>query len=84
MPRKHKQVSISITPELLKRAHARAEQMGFGNSFSAYVAKLIRNDLAGDSEPGGYPSPGDDRLASSATMNLNEEGGVPKRKKKAA
>lgn len=51
MPRKHQNVSVSITPELHKRALERAEDLGFGNSFSAYVQKLIKEDL-GEQVPG--------------------------------
>jgi hypothetical protein len=53
MPREHKAIAISIRPELLKKAKARAEKQGFGNSFSAYVTKLIRDDLEKASVP--YP-----------------------------
>jgi hypothetical protein len=38
--------SISLDPDLAQRASDRANALGFGNSFSAYVAKLIREDLA--------------------------------------
>jgi hypothetical protein len=40
-----KKTSISIDPTLAARALRRAAQLGFQNSFSAYVAKLIREDL---------------------------------------
>lgn len=38
--------SISLEPDLAQRAVERAAALGFGNSFSAYVAKLIRDDIA--------------------------------------
>ena len=30
----------------MARAERRADALGFGNSFSAYIAKLIRDDIA--------------------------------------
>lgn len=50
MPRTHTNVSVSITPELMKAAKQAAANKGFGNSFSAYVAKLIADDIAGSPE----------------------------------
>jgi hypothetical protein len=45
-----KKTSFSIDPDLVarakKHAKARAEKDGYVFSFSAYVAKLIRDDLA--------------------------------------
>lgn len=46
MSRTHKTVAISLRPELQADALARAKELGFQNSFSAYVAKLIADDLA--------------------------------------
>lgn len=37
--------SISLEPDLALRAQARAKALGFRQSFSAYVAKLIEDDL---------------------------------------
>lgn len=45
MPRTHATVAISLHPELREDARQRAQQLGFGNSFSAYVAKLIAEDI---------------------------------------
>lgn len=45
MPRTQKPVAISIDPELHIRAKARAKGMGFKHSFSAYVQKLIEEDV---------------------------------------
>lgn len=45
MSRTHETVAISLHPELRDEARQRAAQLGFGNSFSAYVAKLIAEDL---------------------------------------
>jgi hypothetical protein len=39
--------SISLDPDLAERAEQRAAALGFSTSFSAYVAKLIADDLAG-------------------------------------
>jgi hypothetical protein len=40
-------VTISFSPaDVLERAKARAERLGFRNSFSAYVVKLIEDDLS--------------------------------------
>ena len=50
MPRTHTNVSLSITPELMREAKEVAEAKGFGNSFSAYVAKLIADDVAASRE----------------------------------
>lgn len=52
--------SLSLAPDFLEQAKARARELGFENSFSAYVAKLIRDDLrvssrAKDDCPGGRP-----------------------------
>lgn len=41
-----KKTSISLDPSLENRAKQRADELGFANSFSAYIAKLIRDDLA--------------------------------------
>jgi len=42
-----KVVTISFSPpDLLPRAKERAAAKGFRNSFSAYVCKLIEDDLA--------------------------------------
>jgi hypothetical protein len=43
--RTHVTVAISLHPELRAQAQRRAEALGFRNSFSAYVAKLIADDL---------------------------------------
>jgi hypothetical protein len=56
MPRTHATVAISLHPELRAQAQRRADGLGFRNSFSAYVAKLIADDLqkhdaAGESSP---------------------------------
>lgn len=45
MPGSHK-TSISLDAELMVRAERRAAALGFANSFSAYIAKLIRDDVA--------------------------------------
>ena len=47
MPRTHATVAISLHPELREEARQRAQELGFGNSFSAYVAKLIAEDIRG-------------------------------------
>ena len=36
--------SVSIRKDLYQRAEARAKELGFENSFSAYVSKLITDD----------------------------------------
>lgn len=38
--------SISLDANLARRAQERAARLGFKQSFSAYVAKLIEDDLA--------------------------------------
>jgi hypothetical protein len=40
--------SLSIDPETLKLAKDRAKKLGFRNSFSAYIVKLISDDLKED------------------------------------
>lgn len=45
MSRIHQTVAISLHPELRAAAQGRAEELGFRNSFSAYVAKLIAEDV---------------------------------------
>lgn len=45
MPRTHATVAISLHPDLREEARQRAQELGFGNSFSAYVAKLIAEDI---------------------------------------
>lgn len=45
MPREYQNVSLSIEPELLKKAREQARKRGFKNSFSAYVQLLIEEDL---------------------------------------
>lgn len=45
MSRTHATVAISLLPELRDEARQRAEELGFGNSFSAYIARLIAEDL---------------------------------------
>jgi hypothetical protein len=45
MPGSHK-TSISLDADLMAKAERRADALGFGNSFSAYIAKLIRDDVA--------------------------------------
>lgn len=52
MPRKHTNIGLSITPELYKLAMERAERLGFENSFSAYIQKLIKDDLDKPPPPG--------------------------------
>ena len=47
MPRTHATVAISLHPDLREEARQRAQELGFGNSFSAYVAKLIAEDIRG-------------------------------------
>ena len=48
MPAKNVVVKgISIDPELLELGLERAKQLGFRNSFSAYVQLLIENDAKG-------------------------------------
>lgn len=48
MPAKNVVVKgISIDPELLELGLERAKQLGFRNSFSAYVQLLIENDSKG-------------------------------------
>lgn len=42
----YKTYAISLPPELKARAEARAARLGFGNSFSAYIARLLQDDLA--------------------------------------
>lgn len=45
MPRTHKTFAISLHPKLREAALVRATELGFQNSFSAYVAKLIGEDV---------------------------------------
>jgi hypothetical protein len=45
MPRTHATVAISLHPDLREEARQRAQELGFGNSFSAYVARLIAEDV---------------------------------------
>lgn len=45
MPTGYHKTSISLEPGLAARADARAKRLGFENSFSAYVQRLIREDL---------------------------------------
>lgn len=45
MPRIHATVAISLHPDLREEARQRAQELGFGNSFSAYVARLIAEDV---------------------------------------
>lgn len=40
-----KKTSVSLSKEILPRAFARARALGFKNSFSAYIEKLIADDL---------------------------------------
>jgi len=58
--KKHKQYfrkhGFSISPEMLEAAKRRAALLGFGNSFSAYVQRLIERDLGW---VGGVPPPPD-------------------------
>lgn len=44
-----KPAAVSIDPELYANSQERAKALGF-NSWSAYVAQLIRADLAADGE----------------------------------
>lgn len=50
MSRQYQSTAISLHPELLARAKSRAAKLGFATSFSAYVAKLISEDLASRAE----------------------------------
>lgn len=50
MTRVTKNISISLDPELLAQAKKRAKLYGFENSFSAYVAFLIKEDLGTEIE----------------------------------
>lgn len=45
MPTRYHKTSISLAPEIAKLAEERAKELGFENSFSAYIQKLIREDL---------------------------------------
>lgn len=49
MPRTQRPIAISITPDLLQLAKQRAKDLGFENSFSAYVKWLITEDLKPES-----------------------------------
>ena len=40
-----KKHGFSISPQMLEAAKRRAALLGFGNSFSAYVQRLIERDL---------------------------------------
>lgn len=52
--RTHQKISVSFRPEQVKPMKARAKELGFSNSFSAYIQKLIDEDLArGGSGEGG-------------------------------
>lgn len=48
MPPGYHKTSISLSPEVATAAAKRARELGFENSFSAYIQKLIREDLARD------------------------------------
>ena len=59
--RTHKKVSVSFQPGQHPAAKARAKELGFKNSFSAYVQKLIDDDIALGGKtttrtPGGPPT----------------------------
>lgn len=45
MPTRYVKTSISLAPDIVKQAEERAKELGFENSFSAYIQKLIREDL---------------------------------------
>lgn len=46
MPTRTQKTSISLPASVIASAKERAAECGFENSFSAYVAKLIKDDLA--------------------------------------
>lgn len=48
MPDGFIKTSVSFDPELLEKAKTLAARKGFGTSFSAYLATLLRKDLAED------------------------------------
>lgn len=50
-----------MSPELEARARARANELGFKNSFSAYVQKLIEDDLNKGETREGYRLNGSDK-----------------------
>lgn len=45
--------SISLDADLAERAKDRAEELGFKHSFSGYLAKLIKEDLASHAKVSG-------------------------------
>lgn len=45
MSRKYTGTSVSLTPEMKKKALARARSLGFRNSLSAYIQRLIEKDI---------------------------------------
>lgn len=52
--RKFHKVSVSLNPETLPAAKKRAQKLGFTNSFSAYVQKLVDDDLEQSAEAAKY------------------------------
>ncbi len=45
MKRTTEKISVSFQKDVLRKATERAKQLGFINSFSAYLQKLVSDDL---------------------------------------
>lgn len=78
MSRTHKTVSISLTPELIELAKNRAIELGFKNSFSAYVAKLVEEDVNAHTQPETIQMAGVAAAAASAVVKQRKSSSIRK------
>lgn len=66
-----KKTSISLKPELVDWAEVRAAELGFENSFSAYVAWLIQRDRKANASSAEVFS--EDRVEYSETLSKKRQ-----------
>jgi len=77
-------VAISFSPpDMLIRARARARAQGFKNSFSAYVTKLVEDDIALHDRPSSdYGQQAAKGVVDAAAAYARGEGSEPQQPKK--